>query len=282
MSRCAPRAYIGAVTPLPWLLDNPPAGHTLDAGAVAELLDAGDARAPALKMLDFINHVAPVEYISLVEYVDGMPSQVEGHAFSGQQRNITAECFALYKQRFMQVDDLTRMATRMRGEADPQAPVTALLYDLADIPDPAWRAQIFDGRDLTGRLSFLYAPLPRTVFALNLYRDGANGSFREQELTRLLGLGPILKKVHRGALRSQLASPDTQQRVPAILSNLLRTAPQLSTREREVCARIACGMGADGIAADLGVAVSTIATLRKRAYAKLAVHGRQQLLRYTH
>jgi DNA-binding CsgD family transcriptional regulator len=49
--------------------------------------------------------------------------------------------------------------------------------------------------------------------------------------------------------------------------------PALSARELEVCARIACGISADGIAAELDVAPSTVLTLRKRAYAKLAQCG---------
>jgi DNA-binding NarL/FixJ family response regulator len=49
--------------------------------------------------------------------------------------------------------------------------------------------------------------------------------------------------------------------------------PELSPRERAVCARIACGISADGIAAELDVAPSTVTTLRKRAYAKLARRG---------
>ncbi|WP_095946465.1 helix-turn-helix transcriptional regulator [Variovorax boronicumulans] len=264
-----------------WLLDNPPAGHMLDAAAVARLLDAGDGRAPALEMLDFVNHVVPVEYISLVEYVDGVPSQVEGHS-TGRHQNITAECFSLYKRRFRQADELTRLATRMVGEASAHAPVTALLYDAVDIPDEGWRDQIFVGRQLTGRLSFLYAPLPRTLFAINLYRDQHDGRFEEADVQRLLGLAPILKRAHRNALFAHLASPDANLRGFEIERALQRTAPLLSPRERAVCARIACGIGIDGIAAELCIAASTVATLRKRAYAKLAIHGRQQLLRFIH
>jgi len=267
--------------PSTWFLDTPPAGQLLDAGAVAHLLDAGSEQAPALDMLDFINQVVPVEYISLVEYIDGVPSQVEGHA-AGRHHNITAECFALYKKRFRRADDITRLATRMSAEAPSDAPVTAMLYDLADIPDPAWREQIFVDRKLTGRLSFLYTPVPRTVFAIHLYRNRQNGSFGESDVARLLGLAPLLKRAHRNALFAQRASADTPLRVANIERTLQRTAPQLSAREREVCARIACGIGADGIAADLGVAASTVMTLRKRAYLKLSIHGRQQLLRFTH
>jgi DNA-binding CsgD family transcriptional regulator len=49
--------------------------------------------------------------------------------------------------------------------------------------------------------------------------------------------------------------------------------PALSPREAEVVARIAHGLSADGIAAELDVAPSTVVTLRKRAYAKLAEAG---------
>jgi DNA-binding NarL/FixJ family response regulator len=49
--------------------------------------------------------------------------------------------------------------------------------------------------------------------------------------------------------------------------------PELSAREQAVCARIACGISADGIAVELDVAPSTVTTLRKRAYAKLTRRG---------
>ena len=54
---------------------------------------------------------------------------------------------------------------------------------------------------------------------------------------------------------------------------LARMQLKLSPRELQVCARIASGVTADGIAADLGIAPSTVATLRKRAYGKLGDAG---------
>jgi hypothetical protein len=99
------------------------------------------------------------------------------------------------------------------------------------------------------------------LFAINLYRDQNDGSFDELDVQRLLGLAPILKRAHRNALCVHLASPDLQLRAPEIERALQRTAPLLSARERSVCALIACGVGADGIAAELGIAPSTVATL---------------------
>jgi DNA-binding CsgD family transcriptional regulator len=263
-----------------WTVDAPPAGQTFEAGAVMGLLEAGDDQSPARTMLDFINCVAPVQYISLVEYVGGAPVQVEGH--SRGLRNITSECFALYKERFRQADELTRVASRMRDQPVMHGPVTAFLYSVSDIPDPAWREQIFISRKLTGRLSFLYSPVPKSLFAINLYRDEREGIFEEADVLRLLGLSPLLKRAHRNALLMNLASPDQVLRTAEIERALQRTAQQLSLRERQVCARIACGVGADGIAAELQIAVSTVMTLRKRAYAKLSIHGKQQLARFIH
>jgi DNA-binding NarL/FixJ family response regulator len=48
---------------------------------------------------------------------------------------------------------------------------------------------------------------------------------------------------------------------------------------RRLLQSIACGISADGIADDLEIAPSTVLTLRKRAYAKLGIHTRIELMR---
>ncbi|HYF17536.1 MAG TPA: LuxR C-terminal-related transcriptional regulator, partial [Ramlibacter sp.] len=85
---------------------------------------------------------------------------------------------------------------------------------------------------------------------------------------------PLLRQAHRTALCSG-APPDGDRasRIARAEATLRRKAPELSAREAAVCARIACGTSADGIAAELDVAPSTVVTLRKRAYAKLAARG---------
>ena len=80
-------------------------------------------------------------------------------------------------------------------------------------------------------------------------------------------------------MRWAAQSVGTPARVAQAEQALADRAPRLSLRERQVCARIAVGLTADGIGADLGVAPSTVVTLRKRAYAKLGVHNRLALAR---
>lgn len=271
--------------PQTWLVETPPPGHALPANSVALLLDASHNAAPAAKLLSFINQLAPVEYISLVEYADtscadalgGAPTLVEGHARGPHGRDVTAECFAIYRRHFWRSDQATRIAQHLRRETHAGTPVTALHFRPGDIPVAAWRNEIYEREHLADRLSFLYSPLPHTAFAINLYRDETLGRFQTAEIEQLLAIAPLLKQVHQGALRVAHAAPataqDPLQRIAHAQTAIRRRVPSLSPRELAVCARIACGISADGIAAELDVAPSTVLTLRKRAYAKLAECG---------
>ena len=267
-----------------WHVDSASGARSLAADSVALLLDAQGAAEPAGRMLAFLNTVAPVDYLALVEYVPGLnngaatPELVEGHA-APQLRNVTAECFTHYRKHFWREDEATRIAQQVGSGA---APVTALHFKAGDIHVPRWRSEIYERAQLADRLSFLYSPVPQRAYAINLYRGDSHGAFRTGEIQALLGVAPLLRLAHRSVLCASLPQGgDLVQRVARAASALARKAPELSARERAVCARVACGMSADGIAAELDVAPSSVSTLRKRAYAKLAargiVAGRQQL-----
>ena len=155
----------------------------------------------------------------------------------------------------------------------------ALQCSAQDIPHPDWRQEIYEREHLADRLTLVYAPAPRSAYSINLYRHQRMGRFAPQELERLLAISPLLRQVHHQALAASGATLDATQRVQQAEQRLALRAPALSARERAVCARIACGISADGVAADLGVAASTVLTLRKRAYAKLGLHSRLALVR---
>ncbi|MBX9612361.1 MAG: helix-turn-helix transcriptional regulator [Burkholderiales bacterium] len=275
--------------PQTWTVSSPPAGHSLPASAVSMLLAAPHDAAPAARMLAFLNAVAPVAYLSLVEYTADtqpgtrhavVPRLAEGHARRPNGRNVTAECFAIYRRQYYQRDEATRIGAHLHRVRAATASVTALHFGLRDIPLAAWRNEIYEREHLADRLSFLYAPLPGTAWAINLYRDDALGAFAPAELEKLLAVAPLLRQVHQNVLRAVppafgpvYASNQASSPVKRSLFAIQQIAPELSGRELAVCARIACGMSADGIAAELGVAPSTVVTLRKRAYTKLAAHG---------
>jgi DNA-binding CsgD family transcriptional regulator len=254
--------------------------QALDLRAVSLLLDVPRDLAPARAMLHFLNALLPVEFISLVRHAPDAPTQLEGHAHGTGVPNVTRDCFAQYRRHFYGFDDATRIAGRMEDEGGAADEVTVLHTHADDIPDPGWRRQIYEREHLSDRLALLYAPVAHgSAFSINLYRRESMGRFAPQEIERVLAVAPLLRQVHRHALGTGAGAGalDIGTRI-ALARGRLADAP-LSGREREVCARIACGLTADGIAADLDIAPSSVHTLRKRAYAKLGIHDRAALVR---
>jgi DNA-binding CsgD family transcriptional regulator len=248
---------------------------SLAVSAVACLLEVPASAQPAAKLLAFVDSIVPVDHLSLVEYVsqarEGLsaPELVEGVS-APDIANVTPACFALYRERFWRQDEATRLAQHLGDESQP---LVALRFEPADICMPSWRREIYDRVSLEDRLSFLYSPLDGCAFAINLYRGHRHGPFASAEIEQLLAVAPLLKQVHRSVLGNARHRQDLDARIAHAATALARRVPELSARERAVCARIACGVSADGIAAELDVAPSTVTTLRKRAYAKLTRRG---------
>lgn len=265
--------------PLRWIPSRQ-TGATFEQPLVALLLDA--ARRPTLApaFLRAVNHLAPAAYLSIVRYDPQGPVLLEGHAHAAAPHNITHDCWARYRERFFRVDELPRLAQRLRDGPAPDD-VAAMHCTAPQIPDHGWREQIYEQRGLSDRLTLLYAPVRGMACSINLYRTEAMGPFDEAALQRVLSLAPLLKQVH-GQVLGATPAHDIDRRIEAAEEALCARTAALSPRERQVCARIACGLSVDGIAADLAVAPSTVLTLRKRAYAKLGLHNRIELARLLH
>lgn len=262
-----------------WQVDVGLSTHpSLSPAAVAQLFDALQSPQPARCMLQFINHRVPVEHLSLVHYAD-LPRQVEGHSLDDHASALTAQCFSLYQSHFSWADPLPRHARSLRQPGAAQGAITAHVFRQHEIPNEGWRQAIFTTHRLAGRLSLLYAAAPGRVFGLNLYRHERLGNFEADEVQRLLEVAPLLRQVHHQVLGVAQRLPHVDDRIATAEHRLQQHGPALTPRERQVCARIAAGITADGVAADLGIATSTVVTLRKRAYAKLGITDRLGLAR---
>ncbi len=239
--------------------------------AVAALLEVALSPASADALLQAVQTVVPVDYLSLVSVQRDRPELVEGSASRPQERPVVAHCFGIYRRHYYRRDAILPLAHQLTGRPGREGVV---LHCRADqLPDAGWRADIYERERLTDRFTLMHAPVPDQVQVIHLYRDERQGCFLPQEVDRLLGLAPLLRQAHAAAWRASAALVDRAPRIAEGERRLQRLAPLLSARERAVCARIALGLSADGIAADLDVAPSTVITLRKRAYLKLAEAG---------
>ena len=281
LARMAPARHFGN-RPMAraWQIESAPTSTPLlTPAAVQHLLGAWDAPDPAHALLGFIDAVVPVAYLSLVEYRRGDMRQVAADAVGSHDVDVARRCYRLFSQRFAHADPASPHVREAQAAGIARPGVTALLYRNEDIPDPAWRRSIFEDHHLRGKFSLIYAPADGQVISLNLYRDADQGEFDEAAAERLLAVAPLVRQVHRHALGLGSRLPAVADRVGPAEQRLMGLGKGLTPRECAVCARIASGMSTEGIALDLGVASSTVVTLRKRGYAKLGVNERLGLAR---
>jgi DNA-binding CsgD family transcriptional regulator len=82
--------------------------------------------------------------------------------------------------------------------------------------------------------------------------------------------------LHGGA-KTAISDPRSGT-IEEMQASLKSRHPRMSTRELEVAARVKAGMSARQIAADLGIAETTVITHRYGAYARMGVANLRELL----
>ena len=165
----------------------------------------------------------------------------------------------------------------------PQTPVTAY--------DAGYTARFFTDTGLIDKVSSLLQTRQYTIYC-SFYRLTDSGRFDAAEFDDLSQILPILtnlifKHSRLAGLKEKENQPDpiiTQ--VPlgrswdasaTMLNAQNEVFAQLTDREQQVCLRILQGYSSEAISLDLKVAISTIHTYRKRAYAKLGISSQNEL-----
>jgi DNA-binding CsgD family transcriptional regulator len=145
-----------------------------------------------------------------------------------------------------------------------------------DIKQGGYRDRFFYDCDIVERVSLLQ----RTDAGwrcLNISRGSATGACSDEELSRFVAIGQLLlPMVARHCGRIAVATP-TRSSVPEVERRFAERRPELSNRERQVCARAAIGMSVEATALDLGIALTSVLTYRKRAYGRLSVSSPYEL-----
>lgn len=241
------------------------------------MVDALGSSAFGTALLDGLALPLRVAHVTAFRFDAGLQARVvlTASAGGGAAARHSAQVYAgsgLYRHdRLLGV--LQRTAT---GAAVP----AVLRMRRSDIADAAYGRQLWDRFGLVDRLSAL-ACLDGPWTAINVYRDRATGPFTPADARRFAALSPLLLALLRRHLADLQPAADAgpATRVPpeAAAALLQRLPVRLSTREREVCALTLAGHTRQGIGLALGIAESSVATLRERAYRKLQIHGAGEL-----
>ncbi|MER8421070.1 LuxR C-terminal-related transcriptional regulator [Mesorhizobium sp. M1329] len=176
---------------------------------------------------------------------------------------------------------------------------TRLTYVLKprEINDDSYRRRYYENPSICRELG-LMARVNDTHYLMTLARRSRDDDFDCHDVRTFEALsGLILKTIHRHeelvagkdrtrACGTAIDFSSQVQRDNAIgyLRDVLLGGPQrLSVREAEVCSRIALGYSTLAISLHYGISLNTVATHRKRAYAKLGICSQNELFsRYMH
>jgi DNA-binding CsgD family transcriptional regulator len=160
-----------------------------------------------------------------------------------------------------------------RGGPSPQR---VALLRREQIEDHWYRSYFYDDAELGGKLS-VFEQLPSCGIYMNFYNAAGVSHFSDMEAENLMNVSLVISQsiLRHVELMGHPAKPTPH--LDAVRRLLAHQAPRLAARESDVCARIVAGYTTEAIALDLGIAASSVATYRKRAYAKLGICSQHEL-----
>lgn len=149
----------------------------------------------------------------------------------------------------------------------PQRPACELLLR-GSLP-PVYRRRFFNRPELSGKFAIAARDEnSQELFYINLYHAGKEPSFSTQELAQLEQNAGVISALLLRHFKLEAQVPNSMR---------LRAAA-LSEREARICELILAGHTTKTMARLLELAESSIVTYRKRAYQKLGIHRKSELL----
>jgi DNA-binding CsgD family transcriptional regulator len=231
----------------------------LDPFLGAALIDAagGDDFAPLL--LDAANGIAGVDEIFAYRATAaGAPDAL----LSVSKLDDAGTRAQNYVRDFFRFDPVTRVRTSGRSES------FVVSVSASELKQPRYRSLCFDGPRFADKLCFGWRDKANAI-VLSFYRSDAGGLAHERGLLPLANLAlSILAKQAKTVLPL----------VERLEHKLAHHYPELTMRERQVCARTIAGWSAERSAADLGIRPSTVIAYRQRAYQRLGIHSAHAFL----
>ena len=227
----------------------------------------------AHSLLRALEPLVPIDHLAVMVFDSEFAGRLAGAASRQQPGNVALEAGRLYERaRFYRHDP----GAKQLGSAG--GPVWSRLR-ATDIADPRYRREIYDRFRLLERLSVM-DQVRNQWLMLSFYRARDCESFREREIARLREWAPLLLGLAgKHALLVAPTAPHVRREasVRSLENLLVEVEGRLTPRERAVCARALAGQTVQGIASELGVRPPTVATLRRRAYAKLNISSLNEL-----
>lgn len=217
-----------------------------------------------------ISAIAPVDRFYVSERADPFqPPHLIAHRMEGGLANRMGD----YLERFFLRDPIARAIEAAREDGA----TVMLRVSPEDIAETEYRRPFYDEAEIVERLSFVQRLSDRWL-VLNIARRAPSRLFSDEELGAFAGLSQLLLPVV--ARQAELDPVSARQHILGVEEIEERFAaqfPELSPRERQVCARTVIGMTSEATALSLGIGIGSVQTYRKRAFQRLAICSAFQL-----
>ncbi len=257
-----------------WTVRHSGSNGLADTGVALAAIDHVGRAGFARSMLGAINTCASFEHCTVFRFTKEASQRIGCAILDAASRHHTAvarHTSEIFVQRFAQFD----WNTRYLGPGSPDV-IQACHFSTREITHDEYRSYCYDRNGLVDRLSFAIPDGCDSVVTFNLYRSIRQGNISSHECAALIGTAPLIA---RAALRhANTVRPANAERGVDLMERL-GDRHALTRREHQVCALLLDGLSVREVAERLGVQPSTATTLKKRAFARLRLRTRDELLR---
>lgn len=257
-----------------WTLESANSGATLMAEAVSKVVAAIGDNDFSQHVLTQVNRLMPVGCWSVYRVGGDQPRLF----LSGthHRKDTTTGSW----QAYLSGPHLVDRTFAFDGADSTRTLITHLTAE--EIPTRVHREKVYRQFDMSERLSVVRPQTHDSVFALNFYRYNGQQFFTDYELAAFESIAPLLlSAVQRHiSLQPEPCDPSQILTLTSIRQAFELHRPDLTTRELDVVSRAVLGMSYEGIATDLGLKLPTVKTYRNRAFDRMQISFRSELVRY--
>ncbi len=232
----------------------------IDPDLGCSLIEAAGGPVLGARLLEAAQSLGSVEEVFAYRRADG--AQPEMMASSSDLDEVEARV-RLYTHRFHPFDPAARTLSATPPGSGFMQSVTAGEIERLD-----YRSLCFERPRFADKLCFGWRQ-PGQWLVLNFYRRRVDEDLATSQLAALANIA-LTAMARRSASPTSLAARVEQK--------LARLCPELTRREREVCARTLIGVTAKAIAAELGIRPASVLTYRQRAYQRLEIDRASALI----
>lgn len=216
--------------------------------------------------------IAGVEHYSIYRVRGGVPEFLSGASVRGQHPARMTGASQRYQRSYAEL-------LRAMNLTQPGAPAILLHDPIESLEDPGLTGALLH-YNIVDRVMLCGRPVD-DLYAITLMRSADVGLFAPDQIAQVESCADLLIAAcakHASIHWDRPRGVKIFASVAVIEAKLREAAWGLSERELQVSARILFGISALGISIDLGLGEDTIATYRKRLYARLIIGSRHELM----